>query len=184
MQNSIFSKKLTKEANGYGVGVSELMMADLISIGYIKMDAFYLAFPDYQAKSAVEARNIMESITRGDRFKALVKDRSYKHGGSGETDGLSDELMDKKQAAREILNVAQALPDGSKEKGEMYVKYMEMLRKNDESVDAGNDHISYYLPLTCCKCSLYKEFNDRKRQKEIVERERLVAARNSQDIIV
>lgn len=177
MANSIFSKKLAQDARNYDIGVSELVMADLMSIGYVKMDAFYVAFPDYQSKSPLEARNIMESIARGDRFKALVRERAKKHGGGGGggTDSLGDELMDKKQAAKEILRVAQSLPEGSKEKGEMFVKYMETLRKNDESVDVGNDHLNYYLPLTCSKCSLYKSFKDRKREKEIEERKMLEA---------
>lgn len=185
MANSIFSKKLAQDARNYGIGINEFVMADLISIGYIKLDAFYIAFPDYQSKSPLEARNVMESIARGDRFKALVRDRSKEHGTEthGDIDGNGDELMDKKQAAKEILRVAQSLPEGSKEKGEMFVKYMETLRKNDESVDVGNDHLNYYLPLTCNKCSLYKEFKDRKRDKEIAERKKLEAemAANSKD---
>lgn len=178
MTNPIFSKKLAQDAKNYDIGINELVMADLISIGYVKLDAFYIAFPDYQSKSPLEARNVMESIARGDRFKALVRERSKKHGGNDvdiDADNLGDELMDKKQAAKEILRVAQSLPEGSKEKGEMFVKYMETLRKNDESVDVGNDHLNYYLPLTCSKCSLYKNFKDRKREKEIEERKRLEA---------
>lgn len=177
MQTGIFSKKLTKEVSDYGITVSEYVMADLVSIGFIKMDAFYIAFPDYQSKSALQARNVMESIVRGDRFKALVKERSRKHGGDTAEVNMSDELLDKKQAAKEILRVAQSLPESSKERGEMFVKYMEMLRKNDESVDAGNDHLNYYLPLTCAKCSLYKQFKDRQREKEVEERRKLEAER-------
>lgn len=173
MATTIFSKKLKSEADSFGVSINELTLADLIAIGYIKMDAFYLAFPDYQTRSPFEARNIMESITRSDRFKAIVKERARKHTNT-ETDHLqtNDELIDKQQAAKEILRVAQALPDGSKEKGEMYVKYMEMLRKNDETVDAGNDHVNYYLPLTCPKCSLYKQFQDTQRAIEVAKRKK------------
>lgn len=180
MTSQIFSKKLISETNSYGVGLNELVMADLISIGYTKMDAFYLAFPDYQARSALEARNIMDSISRGDRFKALVRERTRQHTNS-DVDRLqqSEGLIDKTQAAQEILNVARSLPENSKERGEMFVKYMEMLRKNDETVDAGNDHISYYLPLTCAKCSLYSKFQAAQRAKEQAERRALEASKPS-----
>lgn len=174
MQTTIFSKKLIKEADSYGIGLNELVMADLISVGYTKMDAFYLAFPEYQSRSVLEARNIMDSITKGDRFKSLVKERTRQHTNS-DVDRLqqSEGLIDKTQAAQEILNVARSLPENSKERGEMFVKYMEMLRKNDESVDAGNDHITYYLPLTCSKCSLYKKFQSAQRAKELEQRRTL-----------
>lgn len=176
MANSIYSKKLKSEADSFGVGINELLMADLIAIGYIKMDAFYLAFPDYQSKSPLEARNIMESISRGDGFKAIVKQRAEKHsGGDANFVQPDDGLIDKKQAAMEILRVAQSLPENSKERGEMFVKYSEMLRKNDDSVDVGNDHLQYYLPLTCPKCSLYQTFKENKRKKDLEERKKLEA---------
>lgn len=177
MTTSIYSKKLKSEADSYGVGINELLMADLIAIGYIKMDAFYLAFPDYQSKSPLEARNIMESIARGDGFKAIVKQRAEKHKGDSGSNFVQpdDGLIDKKQAAMEILRVAQSLPENSKERGEMFVKYSEMLRKNDDSVDVGNDHLQYYLPLTCPKCSLYQTFKDNKRKKDLEERKELEA---------
>lgn len=171
MTNQIYSKKLISDANSYGISVNELIMADLIAIGYTKMDAFYIAFPDYQSHSPLEARNIMESISRGEKFKALVKQRSSMHNRAQPIlDPEDNELINKQQAAKEILRVAQSLPDGSKEKGEMYVKYMEMLRKNDESVDANNDHVNYYLPLTCHKCNLYKQFKDAEYAKEAARR--------------
>lgn len=170
----LFSKKLSAEAKSYGVEIDELVMADLVAIGYNKFDAFLVAYPECQSKSPLQARNIMESVASGERFKNLVKERSRTHKDTRlDVEIEEGGLMDKKQAAKEILRVAQSLPDGSKEKGEMFVKYMEMLRKNDESVDAGNDHISYYLPLSCSKCSLYKEFNDRQRENEIAERKAL-----------
>lgn len=179
MQNGIFSKKIRTEANSYGVSVSELVMADLIALGYTKMDAFFIAFPDYQMKSPLQAKNVMDSILKEDRFKFLIKKRTKEE--SSHNSNASEELMSKQTAAREIMNVAQSLPIGSKERGEMFVKYMEMLRKNDESVDAGNDHISYYLPLTCSKCTLYKDFEARRKEKEKSERAQLSDRINQED---
>lgn len=174
MTQSIFSKKLKSQADSYGVSISEMVMADLITAGYIKQDAFLIAFPEYQGKSALQAKNIMDSIARGDKFKALVRGRAAQNKENrGAADGVSDELIDKTEAAKEILRVAQALPESSKERGEMFVKYMEMLRKNDETVDAGNNHNVYYLPLTCAKCTLYKRWQDNLRQNEIEKRKKL-----------
>lgn len=169
MQNIVFSKKIRTEANSFGVSVSELVMADLITLGYTKMDAFFVAFPDYQTKSPLQAKNVMDSVVKEDKFKLLVKQRAKEKNGTHGNE-TSDELMSKQTAAREIMNVAQSLPVGSKERGEMFVKYVEMLRKNDESVDAGNDHISYYLPLTCSKCTLYKDFEAKRKEKEETEK--------------
>lgn len=158
MANSIYTKKLKAEADSYSIGIKELIMADLMSIGYQKQDAFYIAFPEYASKSTLEANNIMNSIATEDNFKAIVKDRSRRHVAptSASVDGT---LIDSQQAALEILHVAQSLPENSKERGEMFVKYSEMLRKNSETVDTGNDHVNYYMPIRCTvECPLYKEW--------------------------
>lgn len=155
MANSIYTKKLKSEADSYGIGINELVMADLMSIGYQRQDAFYVAFPEYASKSVLEANNIMSSIASEDKFKSVVKDRSRRHKAPTQRQ-ISGELMDYKQAALEILHVAESLPDGSKEKGEMFVKYSEMLRKNSENVDADNSRVNYYLPVRCqTECPLY-----------------------------
>ena len=158
MTNSIYTKKLKAEADSYGVGINELVMADLMSIGYQKQDAFYIAFPEYASKSVLEANNIMNSIAKDGNFKAMVKDRSRRHN-TPSASVINDTLIDSQQAALEILRVAQSLPENSKERGEMFVKYSEMLRKNSETVETGNDHVNYYMPIRCTvECPLYKKW--------------------------
>ena len=158
MANSIYTKKLKSEADSYGIGINELVMADLMSIGYQRQDAFYVAFPEYASKSVLEANNIMSSIASEDKFKSVVKDRSRRHNAPSDA-AVDGTLIDSQQAALEILRVAQSLPENSKERGEMFVKYSEMLRKNSETVDTGNDHVNDYMPIRCTvECPLYKEW--------------------------
>lgn len=81
-------------------------------------------------------------------------------------EGEDIELISTEDAARQVLRAAQKLPEGSKERGEMFVKYTELLRKNS-TVDAEpeEDNIRIYLPLKCNDCPLLQEYNER--QKEI-----------------
>lgn len=169
MISTIFSKKLKAEAQKFNVSIMELVMADLMSIHYTKADAFFIAFPDYASKSEAEARNVMDSIARSDKFKALLQERTRMHNNEARPTANPDGLMAKEEAQQEILNVALSMPSGSKERGDMFVKYMEMLRKNNESIDTGDDHVKYYLPLTCEKCSLYADLQSRRKAKEEAE---------------
>lgn len=152
----IYSRKLKAAADSYGAGVPELVMADLVAIGYTRADAFYIAFPEYRAKSQLQARNLMDSIAREDRFKAILKDRGRMRDTAA--DAADGGLISRQEAAAEVLRTAQMLPEGSKERLQAFSTYAEILRKNNEGVDAGNDHVNYYLPLTCGRCSLYKEW--------------------------
>ena len=82
--------------------------------------------------------------------------------------GEDIELISTEDAAKQVLRAAQALPEGSKERGEMFVKYTDLLRRNT-TVDAEpeEDNIRIYLPLKCNDCPLLQEYNEK--QKEIEE---------------
>ncbi len=63
--------------------------------------------------------------------------------------------MTKEATAMEILRSAQAMPEGSKERIDGFIKYADIMgyKKTDEK-DASVRHTMFYLPATCDKCPL------------------------------
>lgn len=162
-----FSKRIEKEAKKYGVAPQSLILADLCSVGYTEAEAYSIAYAENVALSFLQNQSIRDGITKSGRFKEMMNDRIKALGSRiAIPDGEDIELMSTEEAAKQVLKAAQSLPEASKERGEMFVKYTELLRKN-ASVDAEpeEDSIRIYLPLKCNDCPLLQEYNER--QKEI-----------------
>ncbi len=162
-----FSKRIEKEAKKYGVAAQSLVLADLMSIGYTEAESYSIAYAENTVLSFQQNQSIREGITKSGRFKEMLNDRIEKLGSHiSLPKGEDIELISTEDAARQVLRAAQTLPEGSKERGEMFVKYTELLRKNS-TVDAEpeEDNIRIYLPLKCNDCPLLQEYNER--QKEI-----------------
>lgn len=164
-----YSKRIEKEAKKYGVPAQSLILADLCSIGYTEAEAYSIAYAENSMLSFQQNQSIRDGITKSGRFKEMLNDRIEKLSSRVVlSDGEDIELMSTEDAAKQVLKAAQALPEGSKERGEMFVKYTDILRKNT-TVDAEpeEDNIRIYLPLKCNDCPLLQEYNEK--QKEIEE---------------
>lgn len=164
-----FSKRIEKEAKKYGVDAQALIMADLLSVGYTTNEAYEIVYQENAVLNFQQNQSIRDGITRSGRFKEMLNDRVGKLSSRVVlSDGEDIELMSTEDAAKQVLKAAQALPEGSKERGEMFVKYTDLLRKNT-TVDAEpeEDNIRIYLPLKCNDCPLLQEYNEK--QKEIEE---------------
>lgn len=162
-----FSKRIEKEAKKYAVEPASLIMADLISVGYTANEAYDIVYQENAVLNFQQNQSIRDGITKSGRFKEMLNDRIEKLGSHiSLPDGEDIELISTEDAARQVLRAAQTLPEGSKERGEMFVKYTELLRKNS-TVDAEpeEDNIRIYLPLKCNDCPLLQEYNEK--QKEI-----------------
>ena len=64
------------------------------------------------------------------------------------------ELIGAEETAREILRIAQTMPEGSKERGEMFIRYADLIRKNDTQTADDEDPVKIYLPMKCDMCPL------------------------------
>ena len=53
------------------------------------------------------------------------------------------------------------MPEGSKERGEMFVRYADLIRKNDTATNEDDDPVKIYLPMKCTMCPLKKEFDSK-----------------------
>ena len=162
-----YSKRIEKEAKKYGVPSQSLILADLCSIGYTEAEAYSIAYAENSMLSFQQNQSIRDGITKSGRFKEMLNDRIEKLGSRvALPDGEDVELISTEEAAKQVLRVAQSLPEGSKERGEMFQKYTELLRKNSTvDVEPEDDSIRIYLPLKCNDCPLLQEYNEK--QKEI-----------------
>jgi hypothetical protein len=171
------------EAKKLGVSVQELVLADLLSIGYSDNDAYAIAYPeDQQLNFSMQQANRKKIMSRV-AFMELREKRKISNANilefSGDTADI--DLIDTETTAKEILKIAKRMPDGSKERGEMFMKYADLTRKNDAATEEAMDAIQFYFPIKCNQCPLFDAYNTFVRQKggrEIrpVEMEAIIAA--------
>ena len=156
------------EAKKLGCTLNELVMADLISIGYTENDAYLVAYPEDAALSVqmqqANRRKIASKIT----FQELCEQRRVTNAQTLEFSGDIEEidLIDSETTAKEILKIARRMPEGSKERGEMFMKYADLTRKNDAATEEAMDAMQFYFPVKCNQCPLLDAYNAFMRQKK------------------
>lgn len=155
-----------QEAKKLGCSVAELVYADLLSIGYGEVDAYLIAYPEDAALSVQMQQANRKRITSKAAFYDLCEKRKHYNANilefSGDTSDI--ELIDNEMTAKEILKIAKKMPDGSKERGEMFMKYADLTRKNDAAVDEAMDAIQFYFPVKCNQCPLFDAYNAFRRE--------------------
>lgn len=163
------SKK--QEAKKLGVSINELIMADLMSIGYGEADSYAIAFPEDQSLSLMMQQANRKKIQAKMKFHELCEQRKVTNTNilafSGDTSDI--ELIDNEMTAKEILKIAKQMPDGSKERGEMFMKYADLTRKNDAVSEESTDAIQFYFPVKCNGCPLFFSYNEMLREKKLSE---------------
>ena len=175
------SKTKKTEAKKLGVSVQYLVLADLISIGYSESDAYSVAYPENEALSMQQNNSIRKNILESSKFKKLLETRKQKvMANASSYSFLGDiELIGTEETAKEILKVAKQMDEGSKERGEMFMKYADLIRKNEQGIEDETDVITFAFPLKCNQCPLlyaYNEFLKKQDEKEVrpVEMERVI----------
>lgn len=161
------SQKKT-EAKKYGVSVQELVLADLLSIGYGEVDAYIIAYPEDAGLSIQHQTANRKKIMAKMSFRELCEKRKKVNANILEFSGdASDiELIDNELTAKEILKIARQLPEGSKERGEMFMKYADLTRKNDAVSEEAMDSFNFYFPVKCNQCPLFDEYNNFQKQNK------------------
>lgn len=162
------SAHLKKRAKGYNVTWQYLVMADLMAIGYTDADAYAIAFAENTALALQRNVTIRNGIVKSDKFQELLMTRkravsSMKGKTINENGDI--ELIGAEETAREILKIAQTMPESSKERGEMFVRYADLIRKNDTQTTE-EDPIRIYMPMKCSMCPAKIEFDAKHNIKE------------------
>lgn len=163
------STHLKKRAKNYNVSWQHLVMADLMALGYGEADSYAIAFSENTALSLQKNIALRTNIVKSERFQELLMTRK-KAVASQSKNNVNDEgdieLIGAEETAREILKIAQTMPEGSKERGEMFVRYADLIRKNDTQTPEDDDPVRIYLPMKCSICPLKQEFDLKNNQKD------------------
>ena len=161
------SQSKETEAKRLKVEVEDLVMADLMCIGYSKEDAFKTAFcPKVLAMSEDNISKESNQKIHEDAFVRAYNSRKEVHRQDGIDvySDVDDDLLDKRTTAKLILKTALKLPVDSKERIEGLMKYSELMRyKNDDVEGSVTDNIHFFLPMKCSQCPLLKAYNDNKK---------------------
>lgn len=162
------SSQKKQEAKKHGCTPSELVMADLISIGYSDVDAYAVAYTEDSSLSINMQMANRSKLTSKTAFIELIEKRKLINANilsfSGDTSDI--QLIDNEMTAKEILKIAKKMPEGSKERGEMFMKYADLTRKNDAATDEAMDAMQFYFPVKCNQCPLFAEYNAYVRKKK------------------
>lgn len=153
----------TKEAKGLKVSVQEMVLADLISIGYSEEDAYTIAYPDDAMLNSQAKKSAMNEIIYRDKFKQLCDTRREKNAGflSVENDAENLDLISAEDVAKEVLLAAKKQPVGSKERADLMAKYNDIRNENKKEIaDPNEDPVQFFFPIACEKCPLLQTYNE------------------------
>ena len=156
------SSAKTAEARKLGASVSELVFADLLSLGYAESDAYTIAYPEDLGLNIQAIKHNRQKILAKPAFQDLCEKRREINASRLEFSGdaANIDLIDNEMTAREILKIARQMPENSKERGEMFMKYADLTRKNDQKTEEQTEAINFYFPIKCHQCPLLIAYND------------------------
>lgn len=161
------SARIKKEAERIGVPAETLLMADLMAIGYTDNEAYNIAYAANEHFSKKQNISIRENIISAPGYEDLVKERvteiAEKIGRPmGAISGSTDQLS-KDEVAAQLRRQIELLPDGSKEKADVLMKYADLFAyKKEEPKNEEEDIIRVWMPLTCDICPYKKDNKERK----------------------
>lgn len=156
------SKQKQTEAKKLNVTIQYLVMADLMAVGYSETDAYAIAYMENEALSVQQNNSIRTNITDSAKFKKLLENRTrrVKDGVAAPIHLEEVELVGTEEVLKEILRSARQQPVGSKERADLYAKYNDIKKENEQDTDDGTDAIRFFFPLKCHQCPLLYAYNE------------------------
>lgn len=152
------SARLKREAERYKVPAQTLVLADLMAIGYTENEAYNIAYSENASLAKAQNIQIRENITHAVGFNDLLSDRrkAIKGVDTIPSDGNPSQ-MTKDDVARQLKAQIDLLPDGSKEKADVLMKYADLFAmKKEEKKGEEEEIIRIWMPLTCDICPYKK----------------------------
>ena len=156
------SKQKQTEAKKLNVSIQYLVFADLLAIGYSEQDAYVIAYPENEALASQHNDGIRKSIVESAKFKKLLDNRKQRvKDGSATPVSLDEvELVGTEEVLKEILRSAKQQPVGSKERADLYAKYNDIKKENEQGTADDTDAINFYFPAKCSQCPLLYAYNE------------------------
>lgn len=163
------SKQKQTEAKKLKVSTQYLVFADLCAIGYSENDAYTISYPENAGLSVQQNNSIRKSIVESSKFKKLLENRlsRVKEGVATPIHLDEVELIGTEEVLKEILRSAKQQPVGSKERADLYAKYNDIKKENEQETMEETDNINFFLPLKCNQCPLLQTYNDFLKEHEL-----------------
>lgn len=161
-----FSRLVKQEAKKYNISVREKCFADLMAAGWKDIDAYLMAgLYNIIYPKETNLRDMNRLILEDNEFKAymaLARRRANRvKPDSAEKDELPEIDMQaelsKENQLRELLIAKAKQPVGSKEWLDIKKMIADITHAKKDEIQAEDNTIHYYLPLTCNQCELYKK---------------------------
>ena len=156
------SKQKQTEAKKLNTSVQYLVFADLLAVGYSEQDAYTIAYPENEALASQQNESIRKNIVESAKFKKLLDNRIQRiKDGSATPVSLDEvELVGTEEVLKEILRSAKQQPVGSKERADLYAKYNDIKKENEQGTEDDTDAINFYFPAKCSQCPLLYAYNE------------------------
>ena len=156
------SKTKQNEAKKFNVTTQYMVMADLMAIGYSDEDAYTIAYPENEALSVQQNTGVRTNIIESSKFKKLLEARRTRvKEGIATPIQLEDvELVGTEEVLKEILRSAKQQPIGSKERADLYAKYNDIKKDNEQGTDDETDAVNFFFPIKCNQCPLLFAYNE------------------------
>lgn len=156
------SKAKQNEAKKLNVTTQYMVMADLMAIGYSEEDAYTIAYPENEAMSVQQNTGIRTNIIESSKFKKLLEARRsrVKEGIATPIQLEEVELVGTEEVLKEILRSAKQQPVGSKERADLYAKYNDIRKENEQGTEDETDTVNFFFPIKCNQCPLLFAYNE------------------------
>lgn len=155
------SKKLEDQAKKFGASARDLIMADLMGIGYSESDAYAIAYGDIAPSNMYQLRNDREKITKKVGFKRALEARLEQQKSLEHLEIDGEDLMDKRKTAKLIMTAAMKQPLDSKERIDGLMKYADIMGyKRDGEENEITEDIKFFFPLKCYDCPFLITYNE------------------------
>lgn len=168
-----FTSSIKRKARIAKLSVSEVALANLVFLGWDKTDAMGvcgLFNPAYSVKANLHNLELLtESEPFAKYYSELVKkaeeekeqlaeiSRKYKSENQVPTEnGEGFDFRSKDAIINQLGSVAETLK--GKEKAEVLMKIADLQQMKKEEVKEEDERVHFYVPLTCHKCSHYKNY--------------------------
>ena len=157
------SNKLKREAKQAKLEWDVYVMANLVAMGFSQKDAYASVINKNSTASESYDIMMMKRITEDVNFVSYVERRKKqldRKARESEEEKLQQDmeegsLMDKETVAWELMKLSKSTSLTPKERGEILMKYADLLQMKKDEVKEEEKLIHFYLPLSCDRCSLY-----------------------------
>lgn len=153
------SARIKREAERRKVPAQTLVMADLMVIGYSINEAYNIAYSENAALPKQQNISIRDNITLAVGFNDLLDERKRMIRGADTAEAQNAQQMTKDEVAAQLKAQIDLLPDGSKEKADVLMKYADLFAmKKEEKKGDDEEIIRVWMPLTCDICPYKKRY--------------------------